>query len=300
MKNVVEYIASAVIVVGASTLAQAQHSYLPAADTTTEQITTLTEVPDTTPPVYERDRVMRYAFTRPDPNPPPLTPSTTPGLAFNAVRAGGTSAFTQAHLVDDDSNPETPMVPNPNFQAGTSPLAAERDLRMRFQVLSYVSGESNVQGGILYWDGEGETPNFVNAPAHTTIALGKLSGDELTPKTVVSSSTDSMAPFVYDTSLETGDRSGHFHYQYDVVGEDIAPDQPAPDGFYLVGHTLSMDGFESSELILQVLLKKSDPATGLPFSRDIAPFDELLLPVEAWLNTNIHLFSQAATKPPGS
>ena len=95
------------------------------------------------------------------------------------------------------------------------------------------------------------------------------------PKATLDGSATSMT-YVEDTSNANGGRSGHFHMRYDVVGDGTAATNEAPNGIYLLGNIVSMEGFTDSELVLIPLLKSAFNAIDNPveFAADLAVLEE--------------------------
>ena len=150
-------------------------------------------------------------------------------------------------LVDHDEDPETDpiLVDNPNIPDGFSTFE-EGSETMTFPVLDHPSLDGT--GALLYWDGSG-APSFGLAPAFTTLAVHRREatgdGGGLTTNlngTPISASSGAVGPFdVFDIGpdgVRVFATPGHSNLRYDVVGDDTAGDNEAPDGFYLWGQII--------------------------------------------------------------
>lgn len=226
-----------------SSVTQAQHSYLPATEIGGDG-TIETFVGD------EPGRVVNNTFGT--------------ELADNVWRAGGPSAFLK--------DAPTPEVPDTGIPAGFETLAPNTDLTITNPELSHdmFSGSGN----LLYWDMSGDTPDFGPAPANTTVTIQRLENSVLTFKATLDGS-ETETTWVEDTSNANGGRSGHFHLQYDVVGDETDAANEAPNGIYLLGHIVSMVGFGDSEMVAIPLLKSAFNFNDNPveFAQDLAVLD---------------------------
>ncbi len=233
----VSSIVAASATLAAASFVQAQHSYLPAQDAT-GKIHTFVDPDGSDDPIpFIPDRLVSNVFDRFfDANDPTAQPSLDP----NAARAGGPSAF--AKPTGDAAFNDIP---------GFSPLPGNSDLMITNPVLS--DPHFNASGNLLYWDGSGNTPNFGAVPAGVKIDILRQDGDAVALK---ASLDGGMTPVTWteDTLTPEGDRSGHFHMRYDVVGDNGGNSFEAPDGIYLLGHSVGVLGLTDSDTVAVPLM----------------------------------------------
>ena len=246
----------------AASAVQAQHSYLPAHDSS-GKIHTFVDPDNSGPLPFEPDQVVSNAF---DPSRDVLVndPSTGKSVFLpqpDYTRAGGPSAFTQASTAAafDHTDGKQP------FTVGFDTIPGGSDLFIKNPVLSDPHFSST--GNLLYWNGAGDTPAFGAVPTDVKVIIRRLdpSSDEqknngilaiVTDKTTLDGS-DTEQSYLEDTSLGDGARNGHFHMQYDVVGDSGGGTFEAPDGIYLLGNIVSVAGLTDSDLVLIPLLKNA-------------------------------------------
>lgn len=223
--------------------AQAQHSYLPAQDSSGQIYTFIDQG---APTGHTKDRVISNLFDS----------TNTVGRPLNAARSGAPSGF----LADSTDARWNDPVNNPGL-VGFSTLTPNTDLTITNPVLS--NSSFGATGNALYWDGTGGTPNFGAMPTNVRIDIGRLDGSVLTPKASLDGGL-SAPTWVEDTSNALGGRSGHFHLQYDVYGDAGGGSTfEAPDGIYLLGHIAGMAGLTSSDVLYSVMLKNVAGDLGL-------------------------------------
>lgn len=253
MKFLSTCIISGVTALTATAVVQAQHSYLPATRIGgTGKIETFAENASET--AFVPDRVITNLFET--------------DLGNNVYQAGGPSGF-----LNFPTNPDL-TIPYP---AGYQTLTANTDFNMTVPVLAHP--QLHDSGNLLYWDGTGEV-DFHQPATQTTVTLqhsekgsmGILDGSEVA--VVVESSLGEP----YDTSNADGGRSGHFHFRYDVVGNETDATAEAPDGIYLLGHIVSMTGFEDSDIVYAPILKGEIGVFGAAFVDAISFVETTLVP----------------------
>ena len=225
----------------------AQHSYLPAVQK--GKIFPLVDQDNGPDEDFKFDRVVTGSFGE-DP------------IEGNIFRAGGPSAFTRA-------------AGDPGFVSGFSALPGTQALHITNPVLD--DPMFSASGNFLYWDGQGGgMPDFGAAPEHTAITIRRQAGDEFTVNVLLDGGDLPVGPWVEDVANPDGSRSSHFHLRYDVVGDDTAADNEAPDGIYLLGHITGMAGLESSDLIFIPLVKGdlTDPGLAAAFASTLSMLSE--------------------------
>lgn len=225
----------AVLTLSAAT--HAQHSYLPVTQTGGD--TTIETFHDGDPV-----SVMVHLFGGND---------NLPVTGTNIFRSFGPNAFTVAS--DDASIP-----------AGYETLAGEEDLILTMPTLT--NPDFDASGSLLMWDDTAGT--FGAVGTNTKITMSRYNNDVIeypyetigmSPVPVVLDNGSGDFTFVVDTTLASGARNGHYHMIYDIVGSGAGVDEEAPDGTYLLGHTVGMDGFLESDLVY-VLLHKNFSGIG--------------------------------------
>ncbi len=228
---------STLAVLAISGAVHAQHSYLPV--TKTGGDTTIEAFHDGDPV-----RVMIHLFGGDD---------NIPVTGTNIFRSFGPNAFTVAS--GDASIP-----------AGYETLAGEEDLILTMPTLAHPDFDAS--GSLLKWDDTAGT--FGAVGTNTKITMSRYNHDvieyayetvDMPPVPVVLDNASGDFTFVVDTTLASGARNGHYHMIYDIVGSPGGVDEEAPDGTYLLGHTVGMDGFLESGLV-HVLLHKNFSGSG--------------------------------------
>lgn len=228
MKFLSSCLISGVTVLTATAMVQAQHSYLPATKIGGNgKIETFTAHGG----AHSPDRVASGDF------------SAVSGS--DVYSAGAPSAFIRYPLDPELTTP---------FPTGYDTLAANTDLDMIIPVLSH--SELHDSGNLLFWDGNG-TPDFHHPASATTLTIHRSGRGDMAvlDGSEVAITLENTAGESYDTSDANGGRGGHFHIAYNVVGNESDPTAEAPDGIYLMGQIMSMEGFLDSEIVYVPLLK---------------------------------------------
>ena len=224
------------IIVGMTSTTYAQHSFVPAIKSGTDEIV----------PLNSETFLPQSIFTR------GLLDSGQ-GLAPNAYRATGPNVFPR-------DNTET-------FSDGFEGLSGNSRLTVTIPTLSHTSFSSS--GRILYWDGTGDAV-FGQAPAFTTLTMshqgadaddgfqdftspfepllasaGSEAGDAVTfePWNTIGlaewdDSKESRTLSANGTRVFDSSGHSHSHIWYDLRGDETSADNVIPDGIYLFGQVV--------------------------------------------------------------